>query len=187
MKPECNINRYSSGLSSNLIGGKSHPIIVQHLDFFSSIDDWIIGQGTRDEALLVSHHSKNIMKEVGMDMRNCISNDTTLIFQSAAEGFDTYQVDTSVSLGTNKSKVLGMVWKTLDDCLTSDTKGLLEFISANNIIKRFLLEAFGKIFEPLGWLSPFTIIKKCLIQELWVNKITWNVNLLPKIVEKWVS
>ncbi|GFS57934.1 DUF1758 domain-containing protein [Nephila pilipes] len=58
-----------------------------------------------------------------------ISNDTTLMSQWAAKGFDTYPVDTSVSLGSNKTKVLGLAWQTLDDCLTLDTKGLLEFIS----------------------------------------------------------
>ncbi|GFS89236.1 DUF5641 domain-containing protein [Trichonephila clavipes] len=32
-------------------------------------------------------------------------------------------MDASIRLGTNKTKVLGMAWQTLDDCLTLDTKG----------------------------------------------------------------
>ncbi|GFU17451.1 integrase catalytic domain-containing protein [Nephila pilipes] len=107
--------------------------------------------------------------------------------QWAAKGFDTYPVDTSVSLGSNKTKVLGLAWQSLDDCLTLDTKGLLEIISTNKITKRFLLQAIGKIFDPLGLISPFTIRMKCLIQELWKNKITWDEELLPKIVERWVN
>ncbi|GFV58627.1 integrase catalytic domain-containing protein [Trichonephila clavipes] len=67
------------------------------------------------------------MKEAGMEMRKWVSNDTTLMAQWAAEDFDTYPIDASISLGTNKTKVLGMAWQTLDDCLTLDTKGLLEF------------------------------------------------------------
>ncbi|GFV07953.1 integrase catalytic domain-containing protein [Trichonephila clavipes] len=31
-------------------------------------------------------------------------------------------MDASIRLGTNKTKVLGMAWQTLDDCLTLDTK-----------------------------------------------------------------
>ncbi|GFX37154.1 uncharacterized protein TNCV_4797211 [Trichonephila clavipes] len=42
--------------------------------------------------------------------------------QWAAEGFDTHPMDASIRLGTNKTKVLGMAWQTLDDCLTLDTK-----------------------------------------------------------------
>ncbi|GFU33122.1 integrase catalytic domain-containing protein [Nephila pilipes] len=150
------------------------------------VDDWITGQDTREEALLISLHAENIMKEAGMEMRKWISNDTTLMSQWAAKGFDTYPVDISVSLGSNKTKVLGLAWQTLDDCLTLDTKGLQEFISTNKNTKRFLLQAIGKIFDPLGLISPFTIRMKCLIQELWKNKITWDEELPPKIVERFI-
>ncbi|GFY29352.1 integrase catalytic domain-containing protein [Trichonephila clavipes] len=149
------------------------------------VDDWITGQDTREEALFMSRHAKNIMK-AGMEMRKWISNDTTLMAQWAAEGFDTHPMDASIRLGTNKTKVLGMAWQTLDDCLMLDTKGLLEFVSINENTKRFMLQTIGKIFDPLGLLSPFTIRIKCLIQELWIKKITWDEILPPKLQEKWL-
>ncbi|GFS51732.1 integrase catalytic domain-containing protein [Trichonephila clavipes] len=99
-----------------------HPITVQYLDSFMYVDDWITGQDTREEALFMSRHAKNIMKEAGMEMRKWIINDTVLMAQWAAEGFDTHPMDASIRLGTNKTKVLGMAWQTLDDCLTLDTK-----------------------------------------------------------------
>ncbi|GFX51379.1 integrase catalytic domain-containing protein [Trichonephila clavipes] len=163
-----------------------HPITVQHLDSFMYVDDWITGQDTREEALFMSRHGKNIMKEAGMEMRKWISNDTVLMAQWAAEGFDTHPMDASIRLGTNKTKVLDMAWQTLDDCLTLDTKGLLEFVSININTKRFMLQTIGKIFDPLGLLSPFTIRIKCLIQELWIKKITWDEILPPKLKEKWL-
>ncbi|GFS85268.1 integrase catalytic domain-containing protein [Trichonephila clavipes] len=163
-----------------------HPITVQHLDSFMYVDDWITGRDTREEALFMSRHAKNIMKEAGMEMRKWISNDTVLMAQWAAEGFDTHPMDASIRLGTNKTKVLGMAWQTLDDCLTLDTKGLLEFVSINENTKRFMLQTIGKIFDPLGLLSPFTIRIKCLIQELWIKKITWDEILPPKLKEKWL-
>ncbi|GFW47169.1 integrase catalytic domain-containing protein [Trichonephila clavipes] len=101
-----------------------HPVTVQHLDYFIYVDDWIMEQDTREEALFISRHAKNIMKEAGMEVRKWISNDTALMAQWAAEGFDTCPMDASIRLGTNKTKVLGMVWQTLDDCLTLDTKEL---------------------------------------------------------------
>ncbi|GFS60150.1 integrase catalytic domain-containing protein [Trichonephila clavipes] len=163
-----------------------HPITVQHLDSFMYVDDWITGQDTREEALFMSRHAKNIMKEAGMEMRKWISNDTVLMAQWEAEGFDTHPMDASIRLGTNKTKVLGMAWQTLDDCLTLDTKGLLEFVSINENTKRFMLQTIGKIFDPLGLLSPFTIRIKCVVQELWIKKITWDEILPPKLKEKWL-
>ncbi|GFV78760.1 integrase catalytic domain-containing protein [Trichonephila clavipes] len=163
-----------------------HPITVQHLNSFMYVDDWITGQDTPEEALFMSRHAKNIMKEAGMEMRKWISNDTVLMAQWAAEGFDTHPMDASIKLGTNKTKVLGMAWQTLDDCLTLDTKGLLEFVSINENTKRFMLQTIGKIFVPLGLLSPFTIRIKCVIQELWIKKVTWDEILPPKVKEKWL-
>ncbi|GFT05105.1 DUF5641 domain-containing protein [Trichonephila clavipes] len=60
------------------------------------VDDWITGQDTREEALFMSRHAKNIMKEAGMEMRKWISNDTVLMAQWAAEGFDTHPMDASI-------------------------------------------------------------------------------------------
>ncbi|GFT54367.1 integrase catalytic domain-containing protein [Trichonephila clavipes] len=73
-----------------------HPITVQHLDSFMYVDDWITGQDTREEALFMSRHAKNIMKEAGMEMRKWISNDTVLMAQWEAEGFDTHPMDASI-------------------------------------------------------------------------------------------
>ncbi|GFW70838.1 integrase catalytic domain-containing protein [Trichonephila clavipes] len=107
--------------------------------------------------------------------------------QWVAEGFDTHPMDASIRLEQTKQKVLGMAWQTLDDCLTLDTKGLLEFVSINENTKRFMLQTIGKIFDPLGLLSPFTIRIKCLIQELWIKKkVTWDEILPPKVKEKWL-
>ncbi|GFS92390.1 uncharacterized protein TNCV_1204641, partial [Trichonephila clavipes] len=62
------------------------------------VDDWITGQDTREEALFMSRHAKNIMKEAGMEMRKWISNDTVLMAQWAAEGFDTHPMDASIRI-----------------------------------------------------------------------------------------
>ncbi|GFT22799.1 uncharacterized protein NPIL_443131 [Nephila pilipes] len=53
--------------------------------------------------------------------------------------------------------------------------------------KRLLFQAIEKIFHPFGLLSPFAVRIKCLMQELGVNKITWDDDLPPKIVKRWVN
>ncbi|GFU09772.1 DUF5641 domain-containing protein [Trichonephila clavipes] len=58
------------------------------------VDDWNTGQDTREEALFMSRHAKNIMKEAGMEMRKWIS---VLMAQWAAEGFYTHPMDASIS------------------------------------------------------------------------------------------
>ncbi|GBM43421.1 hypothetical protein AVEN_18595-1 [Araneus ventricosus] len=53
--------------------------------------------------------------------------------------------------------------------------------------KRFILQAVGKIFDPLGLITSFTIRVKCLIQDLWSGKIPWDDPLPPHIEREWKS
>ncbi|GBM78855.1 hypothetical protein AVEN_157814-1 [Araneus ventricosus] len=66
-----------------------------------------------------------------------------------------------------------------------DTRSLLEFVSIDKNTKRFILQAVGRIFDPLGLITPFTIRVKCLIQDLWSEKIPWDDPLPPHIEREW--
>ncbi|GFW78475.1 hypothetical protein TNCV_1380211 [Trichonephila clavipes] len=79
--------------------------------------------GYSREALFMSRHAKKYYeKKLEDGDAKWISNDTVLMAQWAAEGFDTHPMDASIRLGTNKTKSVSMAWQTLDDCLTLDTK-----------------------------------------------------------------
>ncbi|GFY45734.1 uncharacterized protein TNIN_416511 [Trichonephila inaurata madagascariensis] len=45
--------------------------------------------------------------------------------------------------------------------------------------------AAGRIFDPLGLITPFTIRFKCLFQEIWQKKLAWDEELPPDISEAW--
>ncbi|GFW54343.1 pro-Pol polyprotein [Trichonephila clavipes] len=51
--------------------------------------------------------------------------------------------------------------------------------------KRIVLQSAGKIYDPVGFLSPYTIRLKCLLQELWLRKLSWDDKLPPDIHAVW--
>ncbi|GFS99904.1 retrovirus-related Pol polyprotein from transposon TNT 1-94 [Trichonephila clavipes] len=53
------------------------------------------------------------------------------------------------------------------------------------ITKRIVLQSAGKIYDPVGFLSPYTIRLKCLLQELWLRKLSWDDELPPDIHAVW--
>ena len=161
------------------------PDTVQLLDKCFYVDDLISGGNSIEEALQVTRSAKQIMEAAGMSLRKWISNDADLMEQWNSEGFDTYPVDTSVSLGANQTKVLGLSWDSREDYLSMDTRSLREFVSLDKNTKRFILQAIGRVFDPLGLISPFTIRVKCLIQDLWNERIPWDEPLAPDIEKKW--
>ncbi|GFX74889.1 integrase catalytic domain-containing protein [Trichonephila clavipes] len=125
------------------------------------------------------------MEAAGMDLRKWITNDANLMEQWKKENFNVHPVHETVSLGANGIKVLGLSWNTNEDYLTTYTKSLLEFVSLDKNTKRFILPAVGKIFDPLGLISPFTVRMKCLLQDLWKEEIQWDDSLPTHIEKKW--
>ncbi|GFX45572.1 integrase catalytic domain-containing protein [Trichonephila clavipes] len=93
------------------------------------------------------------------------------------ENFNVHPVHETVSVGANGTKVLGLSWNTNEDYLTTHTKSLLEFVSLDKNTKRFVLQTVGKIFGPLGLISPFTEWKK------WCEELPHLRNLIiPRLV-----
>ncbi|GFY23646.1 integrase catalytic domain-containing protein [Trichonephila clavipes] len=190
-------NRVNFGVSSSLfllvatirhhIEKYKHefPDTVELLDINFYVDDLISGGNEFEEALQTSRRAKNIMEAAGMDLRKWITNDANLMEQWKKENFNVYPVHETVSLGANGTKVLGLSWNTNEDYLTTDTKSLLEFVSLDKNTKRFILQAVGKIFDPLGLISPFTVRMKCLLQDLWKEEIQWDDPLPTHIEKEW--
>ncbi|GFU27531.1 integrase catalytic domain-containing protein [Nephila pilipes] len=159
------------------------PDTVELLDRSFYVDDLISGGNEFEEALQTSRRAKCIMESAGMDLRKWIANDANLMEQWKKEKFDVPPVHETVTLGAIETKVLGLSWNTHEDCLTTDTKSLLEFVSLDKYTKSFILQAVGKIFDPLGLISPFTVRMKCLLQDLWREEIYWD-DPLPTHIEK---
>ena len=74
-------------------------------------------------------------------------------------------------------KVLGSNWNTHSDELFFDFENLITYAKSLPITKRALLKLTAKIFDPLGFLSPFTIRLKAMFQILCCDKIDWNEEL----------
>lgn len=49
--------------------------------------------------------------------------------------------------------------------------------------KRQFLSTTAKIYDPIGWLAPTTILIKILYQKLWIHQIKWD-EAIPEEVNK---
>ncbi|GFS67294.1 integrase catalytic domain-containing protein [Trichonephila clavipes] len=103
------------------------------------------------------------------------------------ENFNVHPVHETVSLGANGTKVLVLSWNTNEDYLTTDTKSLLKFVSLDKNTIRFILQAAGKIFDPLRLISPFTARMKCFLQDLCKEEIQWDDPLPTHIEKEWTK
>ncbi|GFY07636.1 reverse transcriptase domain-containing protein [Trichonephila clavipes] len=155
------------------------------LDTCLYVDDVISGADDISQALKVSKDAETIMKNASMKLRKWNSNDQTLMRTWEREGLETHPRHPDDSSKIPSSKVLGIPWDVVHDYFTIDVKGLLQLDTSKPITKRIVLQSAGKIYDPVGFLSSYTIRLKCLLQELWLRKLSWDDELPPDIHAVW--
>ncbi|GFR22320.1 uncharacterized protein TNCT_715371 [Trichonephila clavata] len=84
-------------------------------------------------------------------------------------------------------KVLGIAWNSREDFLYFDIKGLIDFVSKRIDTKIFILQVLGRIFDPIGFLGPFTLRVKHLMQKVWFLGLDWDESLPDDIISLWAE
>lgn len=88
-----------------------------------------------------------------------------------------------LALGENcHTKTLGLGWLHTSDKLFFTTKCNQ---NGTHATKRIILSTISQIYDPLGLLSPVTIIVKILLQKLWLAKIGWDDPVPHNILMEW--
>ncbi|GFU52296.1 integrase catalytic domain-containing protein [Trichonephila clavipes] len=164
---------------------EQYPAATEMLDTGLYVDDVISGADDISQALKLSKDAETIMKNASMKLRKWNSNDQTLMRTWEREGLETHPRHPDDSSKIPSSKVLGIPWDVVHDYFTIDVKGLLQLDTSKPITKRIVLQSAGKIYDPVGFLSPYTIRLKCLLQELWLRKLSWDDELPPDIHAVW--
>ncbi|GFY55525.1 putative RNA-directed DNA polymerase from transposon X-element [Trichonephila inaurata madagascariensis] len=88
------------------------------------------------------------------------------------------------SRSSGVTSLLGLLWDLDKDTLKCN----FNYSGEGDISKRNVLAMVHKIFDPLGILSPTTLLPKILLQEAWKLKLKWDDPLSENIQEtfrKW--
>ncbi|XP_035219186.1 uncharacterized protein LOC118192350, partial [Stegodyphus dumicola] len=106
------------------------------------------------------------------------SSETTKIrpvFNASARSKNSPSLNDYRESKTKVVPVLGLVWDLEKDslsCKIEETFNLREPIT-----KRKVLSITQKIFDPIGFTAPITVIPKLILQETWNQKIKWDEDL----------
>lgn len=78
--------------------------------------------------------------------------------------------------------VLGIRWLLDDDGLA--VAYVHERLPGTHVTKRKLLSIANGVYDPLGMLSPVTLVPKLLLQEAWKQKFDWDDQLPPDMLRR---
>ncbi|UYV81867.1 hypothetical protein LAZ67_20002729 [Cordylochernes scorpioides] len=136
-------------------------------DFY--VDDLVTGTFSVDEGKNSVQELYGLLSAGGFELRKWTSNVPDVLSL-----LPNHLRSTNTNIGPEESKefvnVLGLQWQPRTDGFTF--KGIA--LPLNSMTKRGILSQVAKIFDPLGWISPFTTTIKLILQELWKTGLEWD-------------
>lgn len=158
--------------------GADFPLAVQPLQKCIYVDDAFLGADTKEEAKEQRKQVDSLLKNGCLELRKWSANSDELLPDIEPNSAEFFIEPT----GEDKKTVLGIAWSPQEDSFSIKVK-----VTDREIItKRTILSDTASLFDPLGWLAPFVIRAKIVMQALWLAKVNWDETQLPaEILADW--
>ena len=155
-------------------------VVIKELNDNLYVDDWLSGADTEQEACEMFAEAKSVMSQAGMCLAKWNSNSKAIAEKMCSDDMGLPGEDEGV-------KVLGVKWTPASD---SFSFGGVELPKDILVTKRLVLSFIARMFDPLGFLTPFIMTAKCLFQELWQIGLDWDEEVpaeLQKSFMHWLA
>ncbi|XP_036347068.1 uncharacterized protein LOC118756408 [Rhagoletis pomonella] len=149
------------------------------------VDDFIDSEDDEQSALKLATQVREIHRAAGFHIRGWSSNSKAVLEQLTDDPASVHNVEEWAST----TKILGMFW----DPSSDNFKYVCRFTRLRRDVinetyaptKREILQVLMSIFDPLGFVSCYTIGLKILLQDVWRSGITWDDSLCDELYDKW--
>ncbi|XP_055585502.1 uncharacterized protein LOC129738342 [Uranotaenia lowii] len=152
------------------------------------VDDYYDSVDTLDQAVGLATQVRDIHARGGFEIRNWVSNSEEMLL-NLGEPNEEQAIKFNKCKETDTERVLGIIWNPHDDVFcfsTAHRDEVRQYLSGNSRpTKRIVLSCVMGFFDPLGLLSPFTILGKMLIQDLWRTGCEWDEAIDDNSFDKW--
>ena len=106
----------------------------------------------------------NVMNQASMPLQEWVSNNEYFNFL--------YQLAVPIT-----QNVLGISWNPYTDNMNIVAREKLIREDSWRYTKRKTLSLVSNVYDPLGWVSPLTVLGKIFLQTLWKEKMGWDQTL----------
>jgi hypothetical protein len=162
---------------------ENYSEVVKEIDDNLYVDDLMMGGATVPETKEKKTIATEVFEDAAFTTHKWHSNESELEGDEAAtrdencEG--TYAKQQLGGTENHEGKLLGLPWNREKDTLS------VEMSAADCSSKRSVLTELAKIYDPLGLVSPSTLVAKLLYREICDAKISWDETLPETNLKVW--
>jgi len=145
------------------------------------VDDELKSVPTEEDAIRLAKQLIRLTREGGYNLTKFMSNNRKVLVSIPKE----QRANPDVNLDLDElpvERALGLRWNPEDDCLFFNTVNIKKPQT-----KRGILSVVSSPFDPLGFLSPFVLLAKIIIQDLWRLKCDWDETVKEPYASDWNS
>ena len=156
-----------------------YPLATETILKSTFMDDSIDNVENDDEGMELYRQLKALWGIAGMQARKWISNSPKVI-----EAIPKEERATEIVINSGQdpiTKTLGIRGAVLKMCFTVTASAVSPEFQTT---KRNVLRKVATIFDPLGFVCPYIIVAKILLQELWMRGYDWEDEVQDEIADK---
>jgi len=133
------------------------------------VDNCVTSVNSKEEAEYFIAKSTELMASANFELR----------------GWEQTQLNKEKGTACEPLKVLGLLWDKFEDSLFCD----IPDVELNDlpVTRRNVLSIAQRVFDPVGFTCPFTLLPKLDLQKSWETKMSWDAELPEDIKRKFLK
>jgi hypothetical protein len=143
------------------------------------LDDLMTSCSSVEKAISIQEESRSLIQDGGFTFKKWVTN-LPEVLQGIEPQNRSDDFAPSQKSNVTANHVLGVEWRT-----DGDYFGYQKHIWQAGETKREILSQLTSLWDPLGFLAPFIIRAKLIVQELWKLSTGWDDKVPIELYEKW--
>ena len=155
---------------------------IKH-DFY--VDDGLISLDSQQEAIGVITKAIDICSKGNLRLHKFVCNDETVLSSipyseqtKNVKDLDLHAVNSTLPV----QRALGVEW-----CVESDQFQFKVTLKNQMLTRRGILSTIASVFDPLGFIAPFVLMGKQILQEMCRDNLAWDDPLPDHLRAQWDS
>lgn len=134
------------------------------------VDDGLTSVDSETEAIQLVREARELCRTGKLRLHKFISNNKKVIETIPKEECAEGATDLDMALGEHHmERALGVQW-----CISSDKFQFRVAVKENPFTRRGVLSTVASVFDPLGFLAPFILTGKMILQRMCQDKTGWD-------------